>query len=98
MNFSVVYPRYIEKVRKKKNAIVIDLRDTKEYTKSHYRGAINYPLKEFETGKISLSHGRSYILYCEHGSNSMRIAQSLGMKGYDVATVIGGYQRMQKEI
>ena len=40
--------------------------------------------------------GRKLILYCEHGGGSMQMARMLGQEGYQVATVVGGYEAMKK--
>ena len=35
-------------------------------------------------------------MYCEHGGGSMQMARMLGQEGYQVATVVGGYEAMKK--
>ena len=34
---------------------------------------------------------QSVIFYCTHGGSSMKLARYLGNRGFDTATVIGGY-------
>ena len=36
------------------------------------------------------------MLVCEHGGSSMQLARELGIKGYMVATVVGGYEGILK--
>lgn len=96
MTFSVIYPRDIERLRKEKGAILIDMRSRKEYQRGHWEGAINYPEEEFEDYTQILSSRRPIILYCQHGGSSMQMARQLGKSGYQVSTVVGGYEAMKK--
>ena len=41
-----------------------------------------------------LDASQSVIFYCTHGGSSMKLARYLGNRGFDTATVIGGYNAM----
>lgn len=96
MTFGIVYPKDIENLRIEKRAILIDIRSRNEYREGHWEGAINYPESEIEDYTKVLQKKRPIILYCQHGGSSMQQARNLGRNGYDVGTVVGGYEAMRK--
>lgn len=96
MTFGIVYPKDIEVLRIEKRAILIDIRSRDKYREGHWEGAINYPEDEVEDYRKVLQKRRPIILYCQHGGSSMQLARTLGRSGYEVGTVIGGYEAMKK--
>lgn len=96
MTFGIVYPKDIEALRIKKRAILIDIRSRDKYREGHWEGAINYPEEDIEDYTKVLWKRRPIILYCQHGGSSMQLARTLGRSGYEVGTVIGGYEAMRK--
>ena len=96
MTFGIVYPKDIQRMRIEKRAIVIDIRPRDAYREGHWEGAINYPEAEIEDYQKVLTKKRPLILYCQHGGSSMQLARTLGRAGYEVGTVIGGYEAMKK--
>ena len=96
MTFSVIYPKDIERLRMERGAILIDIRSRDAYRRGHWEGAINYPEEEVQDYTNVLLKKRPIILYCEHGGGSMQLARTLGRNGYDVGTVVGGYEAMKK--
>ena len=96
MTFGIVYPKDIERLRNEKRAILIDIRSRDAYREGHWEGAINYPEEEFEDYTKVLYKKRPVILYCQHGGSSMQLARALGRSGYEVGTVIGGYEAMMR--
>lgn len=96
MTFGIVYPKDIEALRIKKRAILIDIRPRNKYQEGHWEGAINYPEEDIEDYTKVLGKRRPIILYCQHGGSSMQLARTLGRNGYEVGTVIGGYEAMEK--
>ena len=95
MTFGIVYPKDIETLRGKKRAILIDIRSRGKYREGHWEGAINYPEEEIEDYTRILTKKRPVIVYCQHGGSSMQLARLLGRNGYEVGTVIGGYESMK---
>ena len=96
MTFDIVYPKDIETKRKEKNAIIVDVREPMDYKMGHYQGAVNVPIESGKEHLSFFSKRRYYILYCEHGGSSMQLSRRLGLAGFQVATVIGGYEAMKK--
>jgi len=96
MTFAIVYPKDIERLRIEKRAILIDIRSRDEYAQGHWEGAINYPEEDVEDFTKVLGRKRPIILYCGHGGASMQLARTLGKSGYEVGTVVGGYDAMKR--
>ena len=94
--FEIVYASEVEKILRESHGILIDIRDSEEYRKGHWPGAINKPYNQMEQMGNRLPKNRKLILYCEHGGGSMQLARNLGREGYHVATVVGGYEAMKK--
>lgn len=94
--FEIVYAADVEKFLSEHRAILIDIRDREEYRKGHWPGAVNEPYDEMERELIRIPQNRYLLLYCEHGGGSMQMARRLGKEGYQVATVVGGYEAMKK--
>ena len=68
----------------------------REFEEEHWGGALSLPLHETDSYEEILDKRKRIILYCQHGGNSMQLARYLGRRGYNVATVIGGYETMKK--
>ena len=96
MDFTIVYASELMDRIRKSNALLVDIREKEDYAKGHSPGAVNYPYDDISRGKRYLPKGRKLILYCEHGGGSMQMARMLGQEGYQVATVVGGYEAMKK--
>ena len=96
MTFSIVYPKDIERLRIEKRAILIDIRSRDSYREGHWEGAINYPEEDIEDYTKVLQRKRPLIVYCQHGGSSMQLARTLGRSGYDVGSVVGGYDAMKR--
>jgi len=96
MNFAIVYPKDVERLRREKRAILIDIRSRDDYRQGHWEGAINYPEEEVSDYTKVLMKKRPVIIYCQLGGASMQLARTLGKNGYEVGTVIGGYEAMRK--
>ena len=94
MTFRIVYPKEVERLRKEKRAILVDIRPKSKYQEGHWEGAINYPETENVEYERVLHKKRPIILYCQHGGSSMQLARRLGKSGFEVGTVIGGYEAM----
>lgn len=47
--------------------IIVDVRTSEEFAKSHIPMAINLPLEEIQAGNISLPKGKVILVYCANG-------------------------------
>ena len=96
MTFGIVYAKDLEQELSSENVELIDIRTEREFDQEHWEGAISLPLHETDSYEEILDKRKRIILYCQHGGNSMQLARYLGRRGYNVATVIGGYETMKK--
>src|SRR6185436_19150143 len=76
------------------NAVVLDVREPKEYEGGRLPNAIHIPLSQLgsrgpELGKLA---GRPLVVYCDRGNRSRMAAGKLGKLGFkDVYSLIGGF-------
>jgi thiosulfate sulfurtransferase len=95
-DFEILHASELSEILKRKDVILIDVRDREAYKKEHWPGAINYPFDEIGDGKFIFPKTKELIFYCEHGGGSMQLARQLGREGYRTATVVGGYEAIKK--
>ena len=96
MNFRVIYPKDLAGMQQNSRVVLVDLRESASYQRGHWEGAVSAPLRTEEELERRLDRSKGYIFYCDYGGSSMQIARQLGNKGYQVATVVGGWDAMQK--
>lgn len=95
-DFELIYASQLQQKQRESRALVVDIREREAYEQGHWPGAISYPYDQLERGNIRLPKNRKLILYCDHGGGSMQMARMLGEQGYQVASVVGGYEAMKK--
>lgn len=91
MEFETISPRDVDAYLFRKDYVVIDIREPRDYRKRHLKGAICIPYQRLEEG-VALLRRQELILYCERGSTSLMAARKLSEKGYHVKSVVGGIQ------
>lgn len=74
----------------RRDSLIIDLREEKEYRKIHVKGAKNVSYKEIEEGYF-FPENKILVLYCDRGGASLKAAKFLAGKGYRTRSVIGGF-------
>lgn len=95
MDFYTIHPREIEDIRRRKRALMIDVREWEAYQEYHYPQARNLPYDNIDAWMHRLPRNRALILYCDYGSTSLLAARRLGREGYEVYTVVGGMDAMK---
>lgn len=80
------------------NAIIIDVRNQKEFRSGHIPMAVNVSLMEIQNGKINFPRGRTLIFYCDSGASSLKAARILAEYGYKTINAVGGIQQYDKEL
>lgn len=94
MKFEIVYVDELDVTIKEKKALLVDIRTLEEYDRSHWNGAISLPMDITDSYEEMFEPYQYVIFYCTHGGSSMKLARYLGNRGYNTATVIGGYNAM----
>lgn len=98
MTFSIIHPREIAELVRKKRAIIIDVREREAYREYHYKNAYNCPYEEIEYWICRIPRGRAFILYCEHGSTSILAARRMAKEGCETYAVAGGIHAIRKDV
>lgn len=98
MEFQTISIKEFEKYRQKPDVWVIDLRTTEEYEEMHVGGARNIPYDNLEMYKKYLPKDKTYILYCDRGGTSLKVARELSRESYQAMTVVGGFQAILQNI
>jgi rhodanese-related sulfurtransferase len=71
--------------------VIVDVRETWEYSLAHIPGSINFPLGELADCVMELDAEDEIIVCCHHGARSYEGAQILVESGFPrVANMIGG--------
>lgn len=73
------------------DALIIDVRDSNSYRRSHIRGAVSYPYAGL-SGEENFPQDKTLIFYCDRGGASMAAARLFVRKGYRTRSVIGGFE------
>lgn len=97
MAFEVITPGKLKEYVGNKEYLIVDLRSKWEYQRGHVEGAIHIPYEKFEDNSFYLPKHKKIIVYCERGATSFLVARMLHDKGYQMYTVIGGYNAISKE-
>ncbi len=79
-------------------AVVIDVRNVREYAKAHLNTAINVPLNNIESYIITAVPEKSspILLHCRSGSRSMMGKRILRKMGYENTYNLGGFNRAKR--
>jgi len=77
------------------NAVLVDVRETKEYEGGRLPSAAHIPLSQLGSrgGELTRLVGRPIIVYCLSGQRSRMAVAALAKLGFkDIYTLRGGYQ------
>jgi rhodanese-related sulfurtransferase len=77
------------------NAMLVDLRETQEFTGGRLPGAVHIPLSQLDTRGSELARhvGRPVIAYCASGNRSRMAGKALARAGFkDIYNLQGGYR------
>ena len=73
----------------------IDVRDVKEFAKSHLHGATSLPIESLRAHITELDEKTLYICYCQNGRLSSTAAFLLTQRGLNVGVLQGGLKSLQ---
>ena len=81
-----------QKLRKGNNAVLLDVRTSKERKRESIKGSFHIPLLEINSKAAELKKfkGKEIICYCKTGSRSLSAASKLKKHGFTVANLKGG--------
>ena len=90
MGLCLISTKEISEYRRRWNAMVIDLRDPKDYRQWHIPGARNVPAEELETFMAQIPKNRLVIFYCQYGNTRIQEGCRYVKRGYRICSVAGG--------
>jgi rhodanese-related sulfurtransferase len=97
MSFETIKANDIIKYIGKRDVMIIDLRDRKEYFAGHIPTAVNIPYEDLEANKNRLRRCL-LIFYCDRGHVSLLAARDLVKEGYNVRSLHGGFSAYRRNI
>ena len=87
---------YISEYKETPCAMLIDVREPKEYNVGHIPGARNIPLSQIDI--VSLEKKSPIFVYCLRGARSRKAVRILKNNGYRNAVSIGGIAKYKGPI
>ncbi len=84
-----ITPRQAKKALEQ-GAILLDVREAKEYSAENVEGSLFIPLSELAVRRGEIPNGRTIITICRSGGRSAMAAQILGQVGFDAVNLKGG--------
>lgn len=82
------------------NAVVVDVRESKEFNEGHLKDAVHIPLSDFKTRieELSKFKNKSVIAYCRSGQRSFSACKMLKKAGFEaVNNLQGGIMAWQNQ-
>ena len=76
-------------------AIVLDTRAPESFRSWHWPGATHRDYADLRTDYRKLSRESTYVLYCEFGLKSARVAESMQRAGYEAYSFLGGVKSLR---
>jgi rhodanese-related sulfurtransferase len=95
-------PDQVKKALAARSAVLIDVREPKEWDAGHLQGAGLLPLSKLKTGvpadelAKALPKGKVVYLHCKAGGRCLTAAEILKKEGYDVRPLKEGYADLLK--
>ena len=74
----------------KDEALVIDVREPKEFAEGHIPGALNMPLSSFDPSALPHPEGKKLVLNCAGGKRSAMALDQCGIAEKAVDTHLSG--------
>jgi len=76
----------------KEGAVILDIRDGKEYGAGHIAGAINIPLSSFDSrvGELDEYKEKPIVLVCKMGQHAGTIGRKLKAQGFEHVRRLSG--------
>lgn len=95
-------PADVQARLKEKKAVLLDVREQKEWDEGHIQGAVLLPLSKIEAGAElkeaikDLKKDTIIYCHCRAGKRALSAAEKLMKQGYDVRPLKPGYEDLLK--
>ncbi|UOQ51488.1 rhodanese-like domain-containing protein [Hymenobacter cellulosivorans] len=93
----ITSPAETQKLLKKRNVVVLDVRTPEEFATGHLQGAQNLNFRDpnFPTQLASLDTTKTYVLYCASGNRSGKAAGLMQEKGFRKLVNAGAFKDLK---
>lgn len=88
-----VTPSNLVKLVNREDAVILDVRDGKDYEAGHIAGAVSFPFATFDSrvGELETYKGKPVVLVCKLGQHAGSVGRKLKARGFDdVRRLTGG--------
>ena len=89
---AAISPQSLVNLVNREDAIVVDIRDGKEFGNGHITGAINMPFGSFDSriGELESYKDQTIVLVCKMGQHSGGIGRKLKAAGFEEVRRLSG--------
>ena len=90
---AAITPNNLVNLVNREGAVIVDIRDNKEFGNGHIAGAVNVPFSAIESriGELALYKEKPVVLVCKMGQHAGSIGRKLRAQGFeDVRRLSGG--------
>lgn len=89
---AAITPSNLVKLVNHEGAVIVDIRDVKEYGNGHIAGAVNLPYTNFESrkGELEPYKEKPIVLVCKMGQHAGAIGRKLRAEGYENVRRLSG--------
>jgi rhodanese-related sulfurtransferase len=88
----------LERVRRKENVVILDVREPEEWESGHIPGAKHIPLRQIAKSLNELDPKQETIVVCRSGNRSGQACDFLSSMGYNVINMSGGMSKWSGDI
>jgi rhodanese-related sulfurtransferase len=94
---ATVSPQVLSQMVNKQDAVLLDIRDSGDFSGGHIVGSLNIPVAKFAERKVELEKHKAHpiIVVCKMGQSASGIAKQLTQDGYQVFRLRGGISEWQ---
>jgi rhodanese-related sulfurtransferase len=97
----IIKEKKFNRLMKKENTVVIDVRTTEEFSSGHIPGALHMDVQKdnFTQNIQALDPSKKYLLYCKSGKRSAKATAILKKNGFNnVHHLRGGFQQWNGKV
>ncbi len=89
---AAISPSSLVTLVNREGAVILDIRDGKEYGSGHIAGAINIPLANFDSraGELDAYKEKPIVLVCKMGQHAGTIGRKLKANGFEQVRRLSG--------
>lgn len=96
MSMELISSEDLGRFSDRRKYVIVDLRSERDYSLSHYPGAVNIPYNRFDINDIGW--GRTCVFYCDRGAHSISLARRLSNQGIRAVAVVTPYREWKYKI